>query len=233
MSVAREITALVKELVRAYKRRGDRGVQAVMDAYVPVAKHKSPPPDKSQEKTGKVSGHTPSRRTFCKRQREARRKAAAWIEEKRRYVGAMGASAAAVAHVESVTRSNIESDVEAISEHTRAEGTTRAEPYAAKEEEQKSNVVTPATRDEAVKASQQRPEAAMYDGHKDNNDGSLGVKFGCLLLSVSYHQPRSLHLVLSKRLGLWLVLTWILLLLQHSCWHVGCQPRFYQSCQHY
>jgi hypothetical protein len=45
ISVAREIMALVKELVRAYKRRDDRGVKAVMDVYVPVWERKLAPPD--------------------------------------------------------------------------------------------------------------------------------------------------------------------------------------------
>ena len=49
MLVAREITALVRELVRAFKRQDDRGMKAVLDAYIPVWEHKSPPPDKGRE----------------------------------------------------------------------------------------------------------------------------------------------------------------------------------------
>jgi hypothetical protein len=90
-----------------------------------------------------------------KRQREARRKTKAWIKEKR----------AAAAHVESVKRPDIESDVKALVEHTEAEGTP-AEPDAAKAEEQESNF-------EAAKVSQQGPEIATGDG--DVGDGAWGV----------------------------------------------------------
>ena len=71
----------------------------MLDVYVPVAERKSQPLDVNQEETDKVSGDTPSRRTFHERQQEAWRKTTVWIKEKCCYVGAMGASAAAVAHV--------------------------------------------------------------------------------------------------------------------------------------
>ena len=90
MSVARKITALVKELVRTYKQEGDRGVQAVLDAYAPVAERKSPPPDDGQEKTGKVLGDAPTIHTFHKRHRETQRKATAWIKENPRYMWGHG-----------------------------------------------------------------------------------------------------------------------------------------------
>jgi hypothetical protein len=42
MSVAREIMNLVVSMIKAWKRHGDKGVQTVLDEYVPVSKRKSP-----------------------------------------------------------------------------------------------------------------------------------------------------------------------------------------------
>jgi hypothetical protein len=107
MLVAREITALVRELVRAFKRQDDRGVKAVLDAYIPVWEHKLPPPDKGREDGSR--GRPPK---VSKQQREARRKAQLWTQEKRK----------AAAHTESVKCPGIERGVKAITGHIKTEG---------------------------------------------------------------------------------------------------------------
>ena len=58
------------------------------------------------------------------------------IESKRHYVEAMGASAAAVAHVATVTRPDIEGDVDALAKHGKTEGSPQQKPEATKEEGQ-------------------------------------------------------------------------------------------------
>jgi hypothetical protein len=84
MSVAKEITNLVDSMIEAWKRRGDKGVQTVLDEYFPVSKRtlpmigaarggrrEAPKGDRTQNKGGAWKC------TFRELQKEARRKAVA------------------------------------------------------------------------------------------------------------------------------------------------------------